>query len=137
MAYQCLALGGMVHRCDDYPEQVHSVVAEEDTFDLFDPVDVARVTTARQERHAQQEDQTARVLRARQEAYRRVFTASGDLDIVLDDLARFCRGNRTAFDPDPRIHALLTGRQETWIRIMDHLRLSLDDLIERYTGGGT
>lgn len=112
-------------------------MAEDDlNVDPFDPADVARGAVARQERHAQTEDQTARILRSRQEAYRRVFASSGDLDVVFGDLSRFCRGDRTAFDADPRVHALLTGRQEVWIRIMDHLRLPLDELIERYTTGG-
>lgn len=111
-------------------------MAEDDFVDPFDPQDIARGAVVRQQERANAEDQTARLLRTRQEAYRRVFAPSGDLNIVLDDLSRFCRGDRTAFDPDPRVHALLTGRQETWIRIMDHVKLSLDDLIERYTGGG-
>lgn len=111
-------------------------MAEDDIVDPFDPHDVVRGAVVRQQERAQAEDQTARLLRSRQEAYRRVFVPSGDLDIVLSDLGRFCRGDRTAFDADPRIHALLTGRQEVWIRIMDHLKLSLDELIDRYAGGG-
>lgn len=110
-------------------------MAEDDFVDPFDPQDVVRGAVVRQQERVQAEDQTARLLRARQEAYRRVFANSGDLDIVLADLGRFCRGDRTAFDADQRIHALLTGRQEVWIRIMDHLRLSFDELVDRYTGG--
>lgn len=111
-------------------------MAEEDLFvDPFDPQDVVRGAANRQVAIDQAQDATARLLRTRQEAYRRIFVPSGDLDVVLSDLGRFCRGDRSAFDADQRIHALLTGRQEVWIRIMDHIKLPLDDLIEKYTGG--
>lgn len=42
---------------------------------------------------------------------------------VLKDLARFCRAHETAFSPDPRIHAVLEGRREVWLRIEKHLKL--------------
>jgi hypothetical protein len=51
----------------------------------------------------------------------------------MEDLSRFCRGKETAFDIEERVHVLLTGRQEVWFRIMDHLRLSYDALVEKYT----
>ena len=47
---------------------------------------------------------------------------------VLADLARFCRANQTCFDPDPRIHGVMEGRREVWLRIQSHLNLSDEEL---------
>ncbi len=56
---------------------------------------------------------------------------------VLADLARFCRAlpTQTVFDPDPRVHALLTGRNEVFKRIANHLNLSEDDLYSIFVEG--
>src|SRR5450631_704605 len=43
---------------------------------------------------------------------------------VLKDLARFCRANDSTFHPDPRMHAVLEGRREVWLRIQEHLQLT-------------
>lgn len=56
---------------------------------------------------------------ARVKAYKEVFaTPAGK--VVLQDLARFCRASRSTFDADPRVHALLEGRRECWLRIQQH-----------------
>lgn len=47
---------------------------------------------------------------------------------VLVDLAAFCRANESTFHPDPRIHAMLEGRREVWLRIQSHLKLNDDEL---------
>lgn len=47
---------------------------------------------------------------------------------VLRDLAQFCRADKSCFDPDPRVHAGLEGRREVWLRIMEHLHLSPEQL---------
>lgn len=76
-------------------------------------------------------------IRARQGAYVRWWQGKpigDDNRIVADDLRRFCRGGMSAYDDNERVHLLLTGRQEVWLRIMDHVQLSFDDLYERYTG---
>ena len=52
---------------------------------------------------------------------------------VLEDLARFCRADQTTFHPDPRVHALMEGRREVWLRIKEHLDLDLEDLLRRRT----
>jgi hypothetical protein len=49
--------------------------------------------------------------------------------MVLADLAKFCRANRSTFHPDPHVAARLDGRREVWLRITQHLNLSTDDLI--------
>lgn len=51
---------------------------------------------------------------------------------VLEDLAKFCRASSTTFDPDPRIHAALEGRREVFLRIVEHMKLSPEELFELY-----
>lgn len=47
---------------------------------------------------------------------------------VLADLARFCRAGESTFHPDARVHAVLEGRREVWLRIQKYLRLSAADV---------
>ena len=49
-------------------------------------------------------------------------------EIVLEDLAKFCRAHKTTFHPDPRIAAQLDGRREVFLRIQQHLNLSNEEL---------
>lgn len=49
-------------------------------------------------------------------------------DRVLADLARFCRAGESTFHPDARVHAVLEGRREVWLRIQKYLRLSAADV---------
>ena len=51
---------------------------------------------------------------------------------VLRDLAVFCRANETTFHADPRIHAVLEGRREVFLRIAHHLNLTTDELWSIY-----
>lgn len=51
---------------------------------------------------------------------------------VLEDLAKFCRAKESTFHEDPRIHAVLEGRREVYLRIMQHLELSTDELLALY-----
>lgn len=53
---------------------------------------------------------------------------------VLADLAKFCRANETCFHTDPRLHAVLEGRREVWLRIQRHLNLSTEQLYAIYSG---
>ena len=66
-------------------------------------------------------------------AYEIVFGESNDpsLKIVLSDLRKFCRVDQTCFHPDARLHAVAEGRREVALRILDHLRLSVDELYVR------
>jgi hypothetical protein len=54
---------------------------------------------------------------------------------VLKDLARFCRASETCFNEDPRVHAVLEGRREVWLRIANHLNLSPQELLAIYSPG--
>lgn len=87
----------------------------------------------------QAEQRRREFLRGRMFAYRRVFAegqgSADDLAIVMADLQDFCRATRTAFHADPRIHAMLEGRREVFLRIREHLDLTLDQLVESRTPG--
>lgn len=54
---------------------------------------------------------------------------------VLHDLAKFCRAGESCFHSDPRIHAVLEGRREVWLRIARHLNLNSQQLFVIYNGG--
>jgi hypothetical protein len=63
----------------------------------------------------------------RRGAYQDVFRGP-QAEIVLADLARFCRAHESTFHPDARAHAVAEGRREVWLRIQEHLKLSEVDL---------
>jgi hypothetical protein len=105
----------------------------EDEFDPeFDQAQQARDKSNEEARH----DMQLQTLERRQQAYRRLFKGKAepsDIERVKEDLQTFCRGDTSAFHMNDRIHCLLTGRQEVYARIMDHLRLDLDALVLKYT----
>jgi len=51
---------------------------------------------------------------------------------VLKDLVHFCRATETTFHADPRMHAVLEGRREVWLRIQNYSNLSDKELWEKY-----
>jgi hypothetical protein len=66
------------------------------------------------------------------QAFLRMFDPKGpSTDLVLDELARFCRANEPCFHPDPRVHALLEGRREVWLHIREFLTLNAEQLLEK------
>jgi len=71
------------------------------------------------------------LLHRRRNAYRMVFT-NVDGDMVLKDLAVFCRANESCFHPDERVNAVMEGRREVWLRIQHHLKLTDDQLMQLY-----
>jgi hypothetical protein len=79
------------------------------------------------------EPQKARsYLQQRKRAYAMAFDGvSGEA--VLKDLASFCRANESCFHPDPRVHAVMEGRREVWLRIQEHLKLTEEQLLTIYT----
>ena len=54
-------------------------------------------------------------------------------EAVLKDLASFCRANESCFHPDPRVHAVMEGRREVFLRIQEHLKLTEEQLLTIYT----
>ena len=78
-------------------------------------------------------EQAKQWLRNRSLAYQRIFLGHGtDTDLVLSDLAKFCRASETTFHADPRLSDVLIGRREVWMRIQMHLRLTDEQLWELY-----
>lgn len=73
-------------------------------------------------------------------AYQFAFGAVGG-EVVLADLAVFCRAKETCVVPGDRDRTyVLEGRREVFLRIRDYLELSPEELRDRYTrpaqGGG-
>lgn len=76
-----------------------------------------------------------RKLLRRKYAYRRLLLSedgipNADAEIVLADLAKFCKANQSTAvvsqksqQVDPVASALAEGRREVWLRIMAHLHL--------------
>jgi hypothetical protein len=75
--------------------------------------------------------ETLDYLRERKAAYQLTF-AGPHSERVMADLKRFCRAEATCFNADPRIHAVLEGRREVFLRIQEHMNLGLEDLATLY-----
>lgn len=56
--------------------------------------------------------------------------------MVLTDLAKFCRAHHSTFNADARAHAVAEGRREVWLRIQNYLNLTPDELWELYRRQG-
>jgi len=69
----------------------------------------------------------------RRHAYRQTFKGLY-AEVVLKDLARFCRANESTFHADPRAHAVAEGRREVWLRLQHHLKLTPEQLWQLYSG---
>lgn len=64
-------------------------------------------------------------------AYARVFDRNNKyLWEVLADLAKFCRADESTFHRDPRMHAVLEGRREVWLRIQEYIGFSAEEILE-------
>lgn len=73
------------------------------------------------------------IIRSTQLAYIKMFsTLEPEKLIVLNDLKRFCRIDRSTFHPDARVHAALEGRREVSQRILDFTTLTTEELEKRY-----
>lgn len=68
-------------------------------------------------------------LAERKRAYVGVFGEHPFSKILLADLRRYCRGDISTFNSDPRIHAFLEGRRDVYQRIIDHIEKSEDQLL--------
>lgn len=74
-------------------------------------------------------------IRRRRNAYQLKFPkATRANDIVLMDIANFCRARKSCWSDDPRHEARLLGRQEVWLRFAQHLNLTTEELFEITTG---
>lgn len=73
-------------------------------------------------------------LKDRRLAYANVFGKKDDIatDIVIKDLAKFCRAHESTFHKDPRMHAVLEGRREVWLRIQEYLQLTIEQIYQTH-----
>lgn len=78
-------------------------------------------------------DALRRALAERRYAYQQTFKGPY-ADVVLRDLARFCRAHESTFDTNPKVQDNLEGRREVWLRLQHHLKLTPDQLWELYSG---
>lgn len=65
-------------------------------------------------------------------SYQQALGPTPATDAVLKDLAKFCHAFESSFHSDQRIHAVIEGRREVFLRIMDFLKLSPDELYRYY-----
>lgn len=66
-------------------------------------------------------------------AYNQIFDRNNRFtEVVLADLANFCRANQSTFNTDPSVQALLEGRREVWLRIQHHLKLTEEEMWDLY-----
>lgn len=78
-------------------------------------------------------EQAMQWLHSRSLAYQSIFLGHGrDTDIVLQDLAKFCRASESTFHENQRASDVLIGRREVFLRISQHLRLSQEQLWQLY-----
>lgn len=76
-------------------------------------------------------DAIKRMIAGRQFAYQQVFDRNNKYtNTVLKDLAKFCRAYESTFNADPRIHAVMEGRREVWLRLEEYLQLHVDEIYE-------
>lgn len=74
-------------------------------------------------------------LGTRRTAYLAVFDLnSARTEVVLADLAKFCRAMASTAHPNPHVAARLDGRREVWLRIQEHLKLTDEQLWQLYDG---
>ncbi len=75
-----------------------------------------------------------KLLRRRKYSYMDTFNTSAG-ELVLGDLARFCKAQETTFHTNERAHALAEGRREVWLRIQTQLNLTEEQIAELITQG--
>lgn len=69
-------------------------------------------------------------VRSRSFSYKMVFKKDdSNATIVLRDLAKFCRAHESTFNADPRLHAVMEGRREVFLRIQQYAELGEAELI--------
>lgn len=66
---------------------------------------------------------------AYKQTFRGVYAAK-----VLQDLEEFCRASESCFNADPRVHAVLEGRREVWLRIQRYLNLTPEEIFDLRLG---
>jgi hypothetical protein len=78
-------------------------------------------------------DRTLVFLKDRSTAYRLAFGSPAG-QLVLDDLAQFCHANKSVWNENRRLTDVAIGHHEVFLRILQHLNLSPDQLLTLYNG---
>ncbi len=114
----------------------------EEGIDMFDPADLDKAMAKFEQEKDGDSDTIKQALERRRLAYKAVFTAGNrtqdDINIVLTDLAWFCRAFTPTFDKNDGPHAdtlmkIKEGRREVHSRIKDFSCLGFDALLLKYT----
>lgn len=113
--------------------------SEEDDFlvHLYDPTPVFTTEELRaQQAHDDAHAAAEAAIRMRKIAYQRLFVMGigtpDDVQTVMLDLGRFCRGFESTFGEDERTQSRLDGRREVFLRVLDFTRLDFDELMIKY-----
>lgn len=116
-------------------DEPDDLISGSEDYNPADPADQAKAEEQQKQVLRNERDDAVKEIEMRQRAFRRAFPLdSDDMRIVMKDLRPFCRADMSAWAQDQRVHALLTGRQEVYLRIMDYLTLPLDDLVAKHLG---
>lgn len=110
---------------------------DDDLLHLYDPSPLISAEDRRwQEKQKSNDAAAEQALRARRVAYQKHFVlgmaSPDDIELIMLDLARFCRGFESTFGEDERTQSRLDGRREVFLRIMDFTRLDYDELMLKY-----
>lgn len=114
--------------------------------DPFDPAMLEQFEQALKDKEEEAPDEAEQMLERRRLAYTAVFTPGNrtqtDIDIVLADLAWFCKFTIPTYDIKDGEHALelskrKEGRREVFNRIFQFARLRLESLLLMYTDATT
>jgi hypothetical protein len=85
-------------------------------------------------KNIEQIEKALSLLRERQRAYQLAFSQPAGL-AVLNDLSKFCRAVESCVIPGDRDKTLiLEGRREVFLRMTEHLNLSIEQLYALYSG---
>jgi hypothetical protein len=73
------------------------------------------------------------IMTERKRAYQLAFHGPAG-EAILIDLTSFCRGRETCVVPGDRDSTMvLEGRREVYLRIRDHLDMTVEELVNRYS----
>ena len=78
---------------------------------------------------AKAQRQAVELLRQAYARWREGTATQDDLIAIDNDLRRFCRADQSTFHPDPRVHSVLEGRREVWLRIEQFSKLPTEEII--------
>lgn len=102
---------------------------------MFDPVAASLAELRELGQQYEANEAVERYLRNRKRAYSAVFSGKGeegDIEFVMLDLAHFCRAYSTTFSESHARMSNAEGRREVYLRILDHVSLDHDTLMQRY-----